>query len=302
MSSEQESALLHLLKTTKVRELLNKQHLVIFQSTQTVKDVFQTLSENAILSAPVFDTRRHSFIGMIDMQDFLAFTLSMYIKGEPFVFTAKQLTDFSGTNPFIPIEDDTSLLEALKDFNTQKIHRMPVIEKNTAANVVGVLSQSTIIDWLYSHLSEFGNKLDHTVKDLNLGGLNNLSQVITANSKDSLLSAFFTLEKAKITGLPVVDSQGKLVGNISLKDIKYVINSSIQELEIPIHDFMNKVQAHELVVCTPETNFIEVIKMMHLQKVHRVHVVNQEHHPIDIITMSNVLDTVLALATGQRKR
>ena len=38
----------------------------------------------------------------------------MYIKGEPFVFTAKQLTDFSGTNPFIPIEDDTSLLEALK--------------------------------------------------------------------------------------------------------------------------------------------------------------------------------------------
>ena len=80
------------------------------------------------------------------------------------------------------------------------------------------------------------------VKDLNLGGLNNMSQVITANSKDSLLSAFFTLEKAKITGIPVVDAQGKLVGNISLKDIKYVINSSIQELEIPIHEFMHKVR------------------------------------------------------------
>ena len=40
---------------------------------------------------------------------------------------------------------------------------MPVIEKNTAANVVGVLSQSTIIDWLFAHLSMFDNKLDHTV-------------------------------------------------------------------------------------------------------------------------------------------
>ncbi len=48
-------------------------------------------------------------------------------------------------------------------------------------------------------------------------------EVITVNAKDKVKSAWMTLMEKKISGAPVVDDEGALVGIISMKDIYHSI-------------------------------------------------------------------------------
>lgn len=71
-----------------------------------------------------------------------------------------------------------------------------------------------------------------TVKQLNLGGIEGFHQVICVKAHESLLGALSIIgkaylshflnekEKYNIHGLPVLDEYGKLIGNLSVSDLK----------------------------------------------------------------------------------
>jgi len=274
-----------------------------------VKDVFQNLVKHKVLSAPVFDSTKNEYIGMVDMQDFVDFIMSIYMKGEPIIFTAERMSDLSGTDPYIPIDENTSIVEALKEFNIKRIHRMAVTKHGEAQTVVSVLAEIALVEWIHNNKEKLGSYGNLTLKQLNLGGIEGFHQVITIIENDSLLAALSIIEKYNISGLPVVDFHGTIVGNFSTSDIKYMVASDINQennihLGMSIKDFLAK-HKHErpaLLTSPPSTKLSDAIAQMVEHKVHRIHVVDNDKKPLDIVSLSNVLDIILLFATGQRRR
>jgi len=306
---ENSTALLDLLTKTKIREVVKDQHLVQFKSNELVKDVFQTLVKNDLLSAPVFDANKKEHVGMVDMKDFVDFIMSLHMKGDPIVFTAEKMSDISGTDPFIPVDEDTNVVEALKEFNIKRVHRMAITKHGEAHTVLSVLAESSIIHWLAGHKDKLIPQGHMTLRQLNLGGIENFHQVISITESDSLLAALSIIQKYNIQGLPVVDVDGRIVGNFSVSDIKYMVSSDVGSeenitLKMSLKDFLekNKDKRPPLLTCSPTTKLLEVISLLSDNKVHRIHVVDKDKKPVDIVSTSNVLDIILLFATGQRRR
>jgi CBS-domain-containing membrane protein len=55
------------------------------------------------------------------------------------------ITDFSGTDPFVPTDEDSTLLDVITDFSVKGLHRTPVIDNH--GKVEALLAQSDLIGW-----------------------------------------------------------------------------------------------------------------------------------------------------------
>jgi len=306
---ENSTALLDLLTNTKIKEVVKTQKLLQFKSNELVKDVFQSLTKSDMLSGPVYDANKKEHVGMVDMKDFVDFIMELHMKGDPIVFTAEKMSDISGSDPYLPIDEETTVVEALKEFNIKRIHRMAITKHGEAHTVTSVLAESSIISWLAGHKDKLIPQGHMTLRQLNLGGIEMFHQVISITESDSLLAALSIIQKYNIQGLPVVDVDGKIVGNFSVSDIKYMVSSDVGSeenitLKMSIKDFIekNKDKRPPLLTCSPSTKLLEVISLFSDNKVHRIHVVDKDKKPVDIVSTSNVLDVILLFATGQRRR
>jgi len=281
---------------------IKSQHLIKFVASDVIKHVIQTLTKHELLSAPVYDPSKKEYIGMVDLRDFVDYIMSLHMKGESIINTADKMSDLSGTNPFIPIDEETPVIEALREFNIKRIHRMPITKHKDASDVVALLTESSLIEWLAKHIDVLAHFGSMTVKQLNLGGIEGFHQVICVKTYETLLAALSIIEKYKVHGLPVLDEHDKLVGNLSVSDLKYA--ADLSNLGITVHDFFeqNATPRPPLVTVTTAAKFSEVLLKMAEHKVHRIHVVDTENRPVDIISMSNVLDIILLFATGSRRR
>jgi len=296
--------LLKMFSETKLSDLPSHKPLLKFNTTDLVKDVFETLMKADVLSAPVYDAQKKECMGMVDLRDFVDFVMTIHMKGEPIIFTAEKLSDLSGVNPFIPIPENTSLVEALREFNIRKIHRMAVSKHGESSNILSLLTESALVDWLYHHKDKFGEHGNMTLKQLGLGGIEGFHQVLSIKDTDTVLAALSTISKYNVHGLPVVDSDGKLVGNLSVRDLKYMVASDLTHLGISIKEFFAKFTGPRpsLLTCLPSTKFVDIVSMIAESKVHRVHVVDPDYKPVDIISVGNILEIALLFGTGTRRK
>lgn len=120
------------------------------------------------------------------------------------------------------------------------VHRVPVV--NEKGEVVNILSQSSLITFLNhscANLAEFKS----TLKELHLGS----KPVISVHKDVPAIEAFRLMDKKKISGVAVVDTDGKLVGNTSASDLKLFLKTpSIDLLNMPIMQFLNKIRQESI--------------------------------------------------------
>lgn len=244
MSTTQISTELHsILSSLKVKDLptLKNQTLVEFGKEDLIRDAFDALVQNSFLSAPVYDADAKKYIGMVDLRDIvgryffyesnkrLGFVLSLRKNEGPIVFTVDKLVNFSGMDKFQPISGEATLLEALEvrfhfvwyseEFAKSQIHRMPIMKNES--QVEKILTQSSIIEFLAQ--SDIGNSGNKTVGELEklLGGTSGLKDLLLhIKEEEPAQKAFELMQQFNVHGVPVLDKDGKIVGNISVTDLQ----------------------------------------------------------------------------------
>lgn len=128
----------------------------------------------------------------------------------------------------------------------------------------------------------------------------------TLSSDMSAMEAAKKLSELKISGLPVVDSDGRLVGMFTEKDIlKAILPSYVEKVGkfiyeenpkgtkkkleglsgISVGDLMRK----EVITITEETDCYEAARVMLTQKARRVPVIDRENKVIGIVARCDVL-------------
>lgn len=113
---------------------------------------------------------------------------------------------------------DTSIHEAMNLMKTNNIRRLPVVEKNKVVGIVTIVDLNQASPSSATTLSKHELKylLAKTkIKDI----LPKNQKVITISPENYIETAARIMRENKISGLPVVDDKGSLVGIITETDI-----------------------------------------------------------------------------------
>ncbi|WP_373538916.1 CBS domain-containing protein [Chamaesiphon sp.] len=140
--------------------------------------------------------------------------------------------------------------------------------------------------------------------------------LLTVTPSTPLADAVKLLVARHISGLPVIDETGKLVGVISESDLMwreqgleqppymiflggviYFQNPLTYERDLhkALGQTVGEVMTPHAISIAANTSLSEAARLMHDKKIHRLPVVDEQNHPIGIITES---DIVRAIAVG----
>lgn len=138
-----------------------------------------------------------------------------------------------------------------------------------------------------------------------------MTKEVTSISPDtSAKEAMELLHKLQISGLPVIDAGGKLVGVFTEKEIlSYILPSYIAKVgrfiyeENPkstrkkLHDLdqvkVSQLMRHDVVTTTEDTTLCELARVMLTQKARRIPVVDKAGKVIGIVARGDVLSAFI---------
>lgn len=222
--------------------LVTNQKVVKIDANLPVEAAAEILVQNAISSAPVYNPDTKTYVGMFDYQDLVSYMLVLYKKNElkeeevagddagsssveireivrralsSQPVSVKLVSDLSHRNPFYSVTADTSLLEAMQVFG-KGVHRVAVM--SNSGDLLGILTQSNVANFLYGKLAQL------PIAQKSIGELGIVTRTVKSiNAEAQVFAAMSLMNDTGMTSLPMVDHGGRLVGSISLSDIKYVL-------------------------------------------------------------------------------
>ena len=137
--------------------------------------------------------------------------------------------------------------------------------------------------------------------------------LLTVTPSTPLADAVKLLVDRHISGLPVIDEAGKLVGVISESDLMWrekgldlpphiMFLDSVIYLENPLHherdlhkvlgQTVGEVMTDRPISITIDTSLPMAARIMHDKKIHRLPVVDAEDRPIGILTQSDIVRAI----------
>jgi len=165
--------------------------------------------------------------------------------------------------------------------------------------VINIISQSSIIQFLNSHLSSLQEETQKTISSIHLGS----KPVTSINKESAVIEAFRMMDSHHRSGVALIDSQGRLVGTTTGKDLGlFIRNPTLPMLEqVSIFKFLGEIRAQLIDIKSPTIAIFEkdtlakAIGLLAATRVHRVFVVDSEkdYRPIAVISITDILNHLL---------
>eukprot|EP01091_Cochliopodium_minus_P008204 TRINITY_DN1815_c0_g1_i1.p1 TRINITY_DN1815_c0_g1~~TRINITY_DN1815_c0_g1_i1.p1 ORF type:complete len:283 (+),score=65.72 TRINITY_DN1815_c0_g1_i1:34-849(+) len=235
----------NLLKNTQIQTILKTQKIIFLDSLDTIEYAISKLSQNKILSAPVFKNGEYN--GLVDYIDIMTYLLSVYPSEEDLEEDYFRVISFSGfelsknnlheiinlskNNPSIPIFKKTSLLSDVCDIFGQGLHRVPLLKENDKYEVENILTQSNLINFIHSHIKEFPKLAKMTIRELEI---ENKDVVNFIEEKTPTIKVLHILFTKKVPSVIIVDEKKNPVANFSVSDLRGLDSTSFVDLTLPI--------------------------------------------------------------------
>jgi len=182
-------------------------------------------------------------IGLVDLLDISALLLQIFHDDDPkpnfqdeehlkkvlekvkktfFKTPIKQVMNISKRNDYKPVNADTLFSsEDVLGRLASGTHRIPVIDGDK--HIINYITQGHVIELVAENINHFKNKMEKTVANMGIG----LREVITINEDQNAIEAFIKMHQNKVSGIAVVDADNKLIGSLSVSDLKYILVDEI---------------------------------------------------------------------------
>ncbi|XP_030747968.1 uncharacterized protein LOC115876365 [Sitophilus oryzae] len=270
--------------------------LVVFDTQLLVKKAFFALVYNGVRAAPLWNSQKQEFVGMLTITDFIKI-LRMYYKSpsvameeleEHKLDTWRRVLE--DARPLINIGPDASLYDAIKVLIHNRIHRLPVIDPETG-NVLYILTHKRILRFLFLYINELPKPsyMNKTIKDLRIGSYDNIE---TASQETSIILALKKFVERRVSALPIVDPEGRLVDIYAKFD---VINLAAEKTYNDLDVSLKKANEHRnewfegVHKCKVDETLFNVMEKIVRAEVHRLVVVDDEDKVTGIISLSDIL-------------
>ncbi|KAM9813818.1 LOW QUALITY PROTEIN: 5'-AMP-activated protein kinase subunit gamma-1-like [Neosynchiropus ocellatus] len=305
--------------------------LVVFDTSLQVKKAFFALVSNGVRAAPLWDSNKQCFVGMLTITDFINILHRYYksplVSSRPvrcrmsptvllnisFFFLIVQIYELEehkietwrevylqdSFKPLVSISPNASLYDAVSSLLKNKIHRLPVIDPLTG-NTLYILTHKRILKFLKLFISEMPKPsfLSQTLEELNIGTFRNIA-VVRADTP--LYTALGIFVEQRVSALPVVDGKGRVVDIYSKFD---VINLAAEKTYNNLDVTVTKALQHRsqyfegVLTCNRHESLEAIINRLVEAEVHRLVVVDEQDVVKGIVSLSDILQA-LVLTDGK---
>ena len=116
-------------------------------------------------------------------------------------------------------------------------------------------------------------------------------ELITVDENDQLLEAIKKLAKYNIGAIPVINSNKKLTGIISERDIvkELAKNENMDYSILFVHQLMTK----KVICCESDVLSDKLMELMTKNKVRHIPIVDNNNHPIGIVSIGDVVNRLI---------
>uniref|UniRef100_A0A8C1R4C3 Protein kinase, AMP-activated, gamma 2 non-catalytic subunit b n=1 Tax=Cyprinus carpio TaxID=7962 RepID=A0A8C1R4C3_CYPCA len=274
--------------------------LVVFDTSLQVKKAFFALVANGVRAAPLWETKKQSFVGMLTITDFIIILhryyksplVQIYELEEHKIETWRELYLQETFKPLVNISPDASIFDAVYSLIKNKIHRLPVIDPVTG-NALYILTHKRILKFLQLFVCEMPKPafMRQTLEELGIGTYSNIAFI---HPDTPIIKALGMFVERRVSALPVVDFM-YLNYSSNLAAEKTYNNLDITVTQALLHrsqyfEGVMKCYRHE----TVETIVDRIVKA----EVHRLVVVDDNSSIEGIISLSDILQALVLTPAG----
>ncbi|XP_068627428.1 uncharacterized protein [Battus philenor] len=281
--------------------------LVVFDTQLLVKKAFFALVYNGVRAAPLWDSLKQEFVGMLTITDFIRILQMYYTSPNVAMEELEEHRLDTWLNvlkdtivPLVSTEPGASLYDAIRILITNRIHRLPVIDHETG-NVLYILTHKRILRFLFLYINDLPKPsyLQRKLRDLRIG---TLSDIETATEETSIIEALSKFVNRRVSALPVIDRDGRLKDIYAKFD---VINLAAEKSYNNLDVTLKKANEHRnewfegVQKCNLDETLYDVMERIVRAEVHRLVVVDTEDKVIGIISLSDLLMYLVLRPTGE---
>ncbi|KAM3822784.1 5'-AMP-activated protein kinase subunit gamma-2 isoform 2-T2 [Vipera latastei] len=270
--------------------------LVVFDTTLQVKKAFFALVANGVRAAPLWESKKQSFVGMLTITDFINILhryykspmVQIYELEEHKIETWRELYLQETFKPLVNISPDA---------------RLPVIDP-VSGNALYILTHKRILKFLQLFVSEMPKPafMKKNLDELGIGTYHNIAFI---HPNTPIIKALNIFVDRRISALPVVDESGKVVDIYSKFDvINLAAEKTYNNLDITVTQALqHRSQYFEGVVkCNKLETLETIVDRIVKAEVHRLVVVNETDTIVGIISLSDILQALVLTPTGARQK
>uniref|UniRef100_A0A6I8Q284 5'-AMP-activated protein kinase subunit gamma-1 n=2 Tax=Xenopus tropicalis TaxID=8364 RepID=A0A6I8Q284_XENTR len=283
--------------------------LVVFDTSLQVKKAFFALVTNGVRAAPLWDSKKQGFVGMLTITDFINILhryykspmVQIYELEEHKIETWRELYLQDSFKPLVSISPSASLFDAVSSLIKNRIHRLPVISPDSG-NTLYILTHKRILKFLKLFMSEVEKPafVTKSLKDLHIGTYENIALVRPDTPVYVALGIFV---QRRVSALPVVDDSGRVVDIYSKFD---VINLAAEKTYNNLDITVTKALGHRshyfegVLKCYQHETLETIINRLVEAEVHRLVVVDENDVAKGIVSLSDILQCLVLTAGGEK--
>jgi len=232
------------------------------------------------------------------------------LENEPFKSTkVAEITKSYRWAPFLPIQNDDSMLTVLLLLTKFRLRSIPVIDLDEGV-VENMISQSSVVkglsqcqgrDWFDSLAGKSLHQLGLPVMEP--------EKIVSVDASKLVLEAFRLMKDNGIGGLPVVaGAENHLVGSINVRDVRFLLlqpHLFARRRDLTVLDFMKTIlevepQAGLLppVTCQKTDTIGQVINTLASKNLYRIYLVDETTRLLGVITLRDIIGCFVSEPVG----
>jgi len=312
------SFLRDLLAPFTVSHLLSKDSSIVrVNKNDLAVDALKVLTNHKLLSAPVWDEEANAYLGFLDILDIVALVFSaeraalndfreeddweQFFRNTSHIIVTKTVGETlykSRRNLWKEISESAPLYDLVQLMSNEENHHRVAVLAADRPEVIGIVSQSRVIEFFHKEINT------PALKDLNVissewyKALTEDRELKTVNSKLDAYSGFRLLQSEQVSGLPVVNDEGELVGTISASDIKSSIGSRLfQDMMLQLPAYLVTARGDfclDPIIVNERDTLGSILEKLFSFHIHRVFVVDHENHPTCVLSLCDIISFLLS--------
>ena len=187
--------------------------------------------------------------------------------------------------------------QVIRVLGHNKIHRLAVVDTDDGNRVIGIITQSAVVRFLAERRDLFGQLAEIKMRRFVLAGT--AKPLITVANTSNVRDALRVLLAHRISGAPVIDSDGNIVANLSVTDVRCLAKAKDDVFERALSqnvlDFLREMRSGTRslfpLVLHPDDSFATAVQLLAAASVHRVYIV-EGRKPVGVVALADVLRVI----------
>ncbi|KAG0235536.1 AMP-activated serine/threonine-protein kinase regulatory subunit [Actinomortierella wolfii] len=276
---------------------------IVFDTTLLIKKALSVLMQYGIVSAPLWDSSKSKFAGMLTATDFINL-IQYYYQNSSYAAASREVDQFQigqlrevekeiGVPPpeLFSLHPLQSLYDACRLLVESRAHRLPLVDVDSDTGdemIVSVLTQYRILKFIAMNYQD-EKTLRQPLSELKIG---TYDDVEVADLSTPVMEVIEKFVKRKISSVPIVDEDGVVLNVFETVDVMTLVKAGVyRDLDLCVAEALLRRPEDFAGVhtCTLNDSLSSIFGTIRKSQVHRLIVVDQGNKLKGIVSLSDIM-------------